>query len=119
MLYLCDWKDKSYRNEISAKANQCEGPLIGYRRHDVVFLKIRPWSIRLPGSFADNDRSAALIFNQPDDAQMQSVNYAGKHALICTYVCPPEELQWAIDTWHSIKFSENKPTWQQERFGGQ
>ncbi|MEN6624829.1 MAG: hypothetical protein ABFD69_01225 [Candidatus Sumerlaeia bacterium] len=170
LMDLCGWEPKTGRARIEEKASRCEGPLIGYRRRDVTFLKIRPWSIRVPGSFADrsdsaerfildddtrrvlitgfrtakdfdpawllekhdpatiaekleyaadNYRSAALIFNQPDDAQMQSVSYAGKHALICTYVCPPEERQWAIDTWRSIKFSESKPTWQQERFGGQ
>ncbi|MCE5228000.1 hypothetical protein LLG95_00185 [bacterium] len=165
---LCGWKRQSNRAIIEQNASRCEGPLIGYRRRDVTFLKIRPWSIRLPGSFGDgsesgeniilNDetrrvlitafrtaenfepgwliekhdpatiaeklefntdtyKSEALIFNQPDDAQMQSVSYAGKHALICTYVHPPEDRQWAIDTWHSIKFSEKQPTWMQESFG--
>lgn len=167
---LCEWEGTVSRKQIEEHASRCEGPLIGYRRRDVTFCKIRPWSIKIPGSFGDdsqeadqfilNDetrrviitkysvtgnfdvnriiekydpativeklefdteqyKSVALIFKQPDDAQMQSFHYNGTSMMFCTYVHPPECRAWAIETWHSVKFHDSKPTYVQEHFGDQ
>jgi hypothetical protein len=40
-------------SEIAAKASAAQGPLIGYRRHDVQMPLTGGWSIRLPGRFAE------------------------------------------------------------------
>lgn len=165
-----------HRAEIEKRAAQATGPLIGYRRRDVIFTHIKPWTFRIPGEFAylpgddcyfvfgekrtirikdftrrpgdpdatlemlvagrkdppgtqkfehktDQYQSIAYLYpdleNKEPATRLECVCLAPDHYIICFFYDPSTDPEWAIDTWHSIKFSESKPTWQQERFGGQ